>query len=174
MRATFSNKKPSPNSPEIVVNKDCTLSNTIDSIVDKEVCITKAAEYLREEILHFSEAIPEMDWPPNFDNLNSEERNPPHLVTVFLQKILKSNKHNVLSNSKVSRIVDSYAADLVHGVTRGKVMTSKHFVLAMGLHNITGSRKVVDIINKLGHCINYDTTCEIETALAEKAQHIAN
>ena len=33
---------------------------------------------------------------------------------------------------------------------------------------MTGQRHVIDIVNRLGHCINYNTTCEIETALAKK------
>ena len=46
-----------------------------------------------------------------------------------------------------------------------KIMTAKQFLLALGLHNITGTRKVVDIVN----CINYKITCEIETTQAVKS-----
>ena len=55
------------------------------------------------------------------------------------------------------------------GVTRGKVIQRKHFLLALGLHNLTRSRKIIDIVNKLGHCISYSLTCEVETAQAESA-----
>ena len=44
----------------------------------------------------------------------------------------------------------------------------------MGLCRITGSHKVIDVVNKLGHCIDYSTTCEIETSQAVKAQKLAN
>ena len=36
----------------------------------------------------------------------------------------------------------------------------------MGLHNITGSNRVIEINSKLGHCIDYNLVCEI---LAEKS-----
>ena len=49
-------------------------------------------------------------------------------------------------------------------------MTVKYFLLATGLQNITGSKKVIEIINKLGHCLDYNTTCEIETAQAKTMQ----
>ena len=39
--------------------------------------------------------------------------------------------------------------------------------MGLGLHSLTGSRKVIDIIHKLGHSISYNTVCEIETAQAE-------
>ena len=35
---------------------------------------------------------------------------------------------------------------------------------------MTGQRHVIDIVNRLSHCINYNMTCETETALAKKAK----
>ena len=32
---------------------------------------------------------------------------------------------------------------------------------------MTGTKNVVKILNKLGHCMSYDKTCEIETAITE-------
>ena len=48
-------------------------------------------------------------------------------------------------------------------------MTEKHFLFATGLHNITGSRAVIEILNKLGHSTDYQT-CEIETTHARKKE----
>ena len=41
----------------------------------------------------------------------------------------------------------------------------------MSLHSTTGLCKVFDILSKLGLCINYNTTCEIETNQVKKEQH---
>lgn len=49
----------------------------------------------------------------------------------------------------------------------GKFLTKKHFLLAMGLHSMTGTKNVVKKLNKLGHCMSYDRTCKIETAIAD-------
>ena len=46
-------------------------------------------------------------------------------------------------------------------------------MLALGIHNIKGQRKTVDILNRLGHGLTYNITCEIETALTEKAQQLS-
>ena len=54
-------------------------------------------------------------------------------------------------------------------VTRGKMITAKQYLIALGIHNITGQRKTVDILNRLGHCLAYNLTCDTETPLAEKA-----
>ena len=36
------------------------------------------------------------------------------------------------------RVAESYAADLGHGDSRKEIMTSKHFLLGFGIHNIAG------------------------------------
>ena len=46
----------------------------------------------------------------------------------------------------------------------------KHFLLALSLHRLTGQRKLIEITNKLGHCISYSLTCETETAQVRAAQ----
>ena len=46
--------------------------------------------------------------------------------------------------------------------------------MATGLRNINGSRTVIDVLNNLGHCIDYDKTCQIETCTSNKNSKIAN
>ena len=45
----------------------------------------------------------------------------------------------------------------------------KHFLLGVGLHNITGSKTPIKILLNLGHCINNHLVCEVERAEAEVA-----
>ena len=71
----------------------------------------------------------------------------------------------------MQRLSNSFAADIIAAISQGKT-TSKQFLLALGLHNITGQRKVVEIVNRLGHCLTYNTTCEAEAAFSVKAQQL--
>ena len=77
------------------------------------------------------------------------------------------------NHEALTRLLESYTSDLIHGVTRGKVITTKHFLLGLGLHDITGQRLPIQILHRLGHCINYNFVCEIETAQAETPQMLA-
>ena len=52
---------------------------------------------------------------------------------------------------------------------KGKVLQRKQFLLARGLHSLTGGRKVIDITHKFVHCLSYNLTSEIETAQAESS-----
>ena len=62
---------------------------------------------------------------------------------------------------------------MIHALTHGKVLKDKHFLLDQGIHNITGQKKTIRILNRLGHCIDYNKVCEIETAQDEVAQAVA-
>ena len=100
--------------------------------------LRNAAYHLRQDILNFANQLPEPKWLPTPDELTSDERNPPKSVTDFLAYLLKPEKHKLSGN--VHRLIGSYAADMVYGVTKGKTIPAKHFLLALCLHNITGKK----------------------------------
>jgi len=154
---------PSIGKGEIVVAMNCLDGK---SVSDDDV-IVNAAKMIRNEISRKFKDKNKQSWPPKTSELISESMKPPEYVYLFLRELLKLNdKRGDLSVTN-NRLVESFANDFVYGVTGGKILQQKHFLLGVGLHNLTGSRKIVDIIHKLGHCISYDLTCEIETAQAE-------
>ena len=44
----------------------------------------------------------------------------------------------------------------------------KHLYLALTLKSLTGSHRVIEIMNRFGHCTSYQTAEEIETQLASE------
>ena len=66
-------------------------------------------------------------------------------------------------------MINSVTSDFIHNVSNGQIITPKHYLFALGLHNLPGQRQPVVMTNKLGHCMSYDSCCEIETALSEAA-----
>ena len=88
--------------------------------------------------------------------------------------MLKDNevsKHQKGNTENLSRLIDSFTADLVNAVSKGKIITPKHYLVGLGIHNMTGQKTPVQIMNKLGHSIGYNKVREIETSLAELAIH---
>ena len=79
-----------------------------------------------------------------------------------------------MTTEKTTSLLDSYAADLIHGITDGRFLTAKHFVFSVRLHSLTGSREIINILNKFGNAMSYELTCEIETAQAEKAEKVSS
>ena len=68
---------------------------------------------------------------------------------------------------KSTRLLDSFSEYLISSVTNGSVLTTKHYLLAVGLHSITGMKQIIQILHKMGHCMSYTKTGEVETAMAE-------
>ena len=88
-------------------------------------------------------------------------------MKLFLQTLLATEKHGAATSEKSARLIDSFSADLVISVTNGSVLTTKHYLLAVGLHSITGMKQIIQILHKMGNCMSYTKTCEVETAMAE-------
>ena len=64
------------------------------------------------------------------------------------------------SANKVRR-VKSVSEDAIFVVTSGLKKLSKHLQLGMTIKSLTCSRKVVDLLNRLGHCVSYSTIEEL-------------
>ena len=169
---TFGNKlifiTVTPNSPVVISSE--AVEATLE-MSDKKSCIQRVASFLREDIQEYCKSLPPLSWPPTIEELCTENRFPPASITLFLTNLLKSSDE--CQTEKVSRLVESYFADFIHGVSKGACITKKHFLLALGLHNLTGQKKVTQITHRLGHSISYGKTCEIELAQAQKAQELA-
>ena len=158
------------NSPDIVIDG----SAEFDEITfnDKEGYLIKAAEYLRNDIIKQCESASELAWLPDIDKLKIYSK-PCDFLMLFYKNLLspKDNKHRL--SEFCDRAPYSFASDLMAAATRGKMVTTKQYLLALGIRNITGQRKTVNILNRLGHCLTYNHTCEIETALAEKPEQLS-
>ena len=58
------------------------------------------------------------------------------------------------------------ASDAIYNVTRGKAKPWKHTLIGLGLASLTGSKLTMQILNRLGHCINYSEIKGLETEFA--------
>ena len=59
---------------------------------------------------------------------------------------------------------------MIFDVTSGLKRPSKHLQLGMVIKIVTSNRKVVDLLNKLGHCASHSTIEELETELTFEAK----
>ena len=66
-------------------------------------------------------------WPPTTEQTSTSERNIPESVYLLLTQLLKLEKHSVSRSENMTKAVESYAVDLVHGVSREEIIRSKRF-----------------------------------------------
>ena len=82
----------------------------------------------------------------------------------FFSNVLRTQRFQ--ESLECERLVSSFAQDMIYGITRGRVKTSKHLTLGMALKSLTSSKKIIEIINRAGHCCSYTVVEELETELA--------
>ncbi|MCG7875527.1 MAG: hypothetical protein N0C90_04285, partial [Candidatus Thiodiazotropha endolucinida] len=56
--------------------------------------------------------------------------------------------------------------DIVQCSSHGRIKTPKHASLAMAVRHLTGSKQLITILSRMGHCCSYDETEVIDTSLA--------
>ena len=87
----------------------------------------------------------------------------PNLVTHLLEGILVKK---ATKSAKVSRLISSIGQDLIYHANKGQKHTSKHTTFSFLIKRKTGSKQVINWINKFGHGISYNDVLLIETHLA--------
>lgn len=96
------------------------------------------------------------------DILINGECDIPEKLTNFYSQII-STKYPTKQSKNVSRIAASLSQDLIYAVSNGNIKTSKHINLGMAIKSLTNSRKIINILNKYGHCCSYTVLEELET-----------
>lgn len=138
-----------------------------DNVIDSKTCETieetevlqRAASILRKTILNTKgNKLPEN--LTTSDLLNGECQIPEHVFDFF--SFALSYQCRRRNNANYMTKISSLAEDLIY-VSNGRLKTSKHITLGMTLKSLTSSRKIVDIINKYGHCCSYHIIEELET-----------
>ena len=100
----------------------------------------------------------------------------PDSVYMFLKWLIEGTANGgdgSFNISKAENISENYhnailslGQDLVWLLSNGRKPTPKHIGLAMTIKHLTGSKQMVSVINRCGHCASYPTIQRFETSLA--------
>ena len=127
---------------------------------DMKTKVRDIALLLREEINRVERFL----LPNNLkiEDIKRGEVTVPELVTTFFQNLIsRSDVRRWKSNLKKIRI-KSMSEDVVFAATAGLKKPQKHLMLGIALKSLTGSRKVIKIMNRLGHFASSHTIEEVE------------
>ena len=114
------------------------------------------------------------NWPPtsiNFTPEKTKEFVPIPLFNFLAWVLCKSDVPSLeefvsVDDSDYVKLL-SIAQDIIYNTHGGKKQTPKSMALSMTVRQMTGSGKVIDILNRLGHCSSHSSTLRHDTALAE-------
>ena len=99
------------------------------------------------------------------DCLFKDEGSPPDIATEFF-KVLYGGLNESNYTADILRRADSSSQDSLFIVSKRLVKPKKHLMLGLGVKSLTGSRKLLTILNRFGHTVNYHCAEELETELA--------
>ena len=95
----------------------------------------------------------------------------PTVLGVFLEYLIIGNdgrRNESIPKIKKKRI-ETIAFDILYASFNGEVKTSKHLLLTSTVKALTNSKKLINVLNRLGHGVSYPVVEEIETELAFRA-----
>ncbi|CAH3141995.1 unnamed protein product, partial [Porites evermanni] len=166
--------------PELVYSSKISLQDVINSAAlelhtsNKQVisdeanarnCIFEAAKIIKHEI---KECKGISTRPLDVSDLNEDTVR--RLVPNDLYWLLRWIIGPTLDIEDTSTIDDkkvlSIAQDIIHCSSNARVKTPKHVSLAMSTHHLTGSKQIIILLNRMGHCISYDEMKSVDASLA--------
>lgn len=107
----------------------------------------------------------------NVTDLIDGECEIPKMVLDFFSILLTGGNVDTMKDPTILTLAKSFAQDVIYGVRRGIVKTSKHITLGFALKSLTSSEKIIRLVHAFGHCISYTKILELET---EATYAIAN
>ena len=111
---------------------------------DSEVIEDKAVELIPDSLFSFLKWI--------FEDSTEETSR------ITLDKDLSDSK-------RTNRKIISIAQDLIFAASNGRQPTPKHIGLAVAIKHLTGSKALIEILNRLQHCIGYLDLLRIDTSI---------
>uniref|UniRef100_UPI00358E4ECA uncharacterized protein n=1 Tax=Myxine glutinosa TaxID=7769 RepID=UPI00358E4ECA len=137
---------------------------TFDYRDSAESAITKTALVLRKHLKEVK-PVPTSNDQASSIGLDKGDASPPELVRTFF-RILFGGLNLAKHSDEVLHRADSASQDALFMTTNGAIWPRKHIAMGIGVKSMTGSRKLVTMLNRLGHSINYKCAEELEAKIA--------
>lgn len=88
----------------------------------------------------------------------------PRELYVLIESLVKGPRS--MNSAKKEKRISSICNTIIFTMTNGSIKPSSCIALGLTIKSITGSRKVINILNRMGFSISYTLTEELETELA--------
>ena len=89
----------------------------------------------------------------------------PCTVSLFLKYLIAGLDSRRWKQTIKKQRISSISQDTVYAATSGLKKPQKHLIVGLALNSLTGSRKVFEMMCRLGHCVSYHRIKEIENEM---------
>lgn len=128
--------------------------------LDEEDILFQAALILRSKIRKIKKNIFEDNLSAK-DLMNGECVIPDSITNFYVNLISGTSRSKRSENTK--KLAYSFASDIIYNVTNANIRPSKHITLGIAIKSLTNSKKIINILNRYGHCCSYTVLEELET-----------
>ena len=144
---------------------------SIEEALKKESMLRHGIEKkLKDAALHLRNVVKEMESSSLLDLqtitindiMNGEIKIPDDLKMFFRFLVIGPRTRDSDSFIKEKRI-ESICSDTIYAMTSGRKKPAKHLKLGMAVKSMSGSRKLMEVLNRYGSCCSYTTAEELET-----------
>lgn len=133
----------------------------IQNEVEKQNILDAAARILHEEIHQVKcQKLPNQI---KTKDLIDGECEVPEILINFYRKLISGENYQRRQNKRTTRLAKSFSEDVIYAVFNGRIKLSKHICFGMTLKSLTNSKKIINIVNRYGHCCSYSTLEGLET-----------
>ncbi|GFX22544.1 hypothetical protein TNCV_2784801 [Trichonephila clavipes] len=147
---------------KIIMHKNSNLLEQEDlKKLEENDLIDKVAFILRSTILKMDKTT--LPAVMKMEDLINGEYTIPEKLDRFFKALIGGKDIRRRDGVNCHRLSNSLASGVIYCVSNGTVKPSKHITLGMTVKSLTSSRKMNNILNRLGHCCNYNTLEELET-----------
>lgn len=155
----------------IIYKKDIDVNKLIDkSVFDqikKQERINIVAYEMRRSIMSIEKKKLLEKLTP--DSIIEGECTVPQLLTDFITCLIKGPDKRRSDKNEDNIRIKAICEDIIYSAHKGRVKPAKHMKLGLTVKTLTNSKKVMQLLNRLGHSIGYSTAEELETEMTYTA-----
>ena len=177
-------KDPGKNRPEVIYYSDISIQDMLNSVAAARNPNSNSERDIKDQVLNLARQIKEEIRecagislkPLDADDvsLESAQRIVPPTLYWLVRLMVTSDRSGIddFDNPKpCKRIEDerktlSIAQDVIHCASNARIKLPKHIGLAMAVRQMTGSKQLVVLLNRMGHSSSYDELQAVDTCLA--------
>ena len=139
-------------------------TQSVDELIKIVDILTDSATSFYEEINNTRRSAPELKCPSTVKDLASMDGNLPPKLLNFLTILMTGRP---VCSKRMERLVHLIDQDISRATTSGAWKQPKHVILCITLRHLFRRGKLINILNRFGHCENYAFSLELETAIAQ-------
>ena len=151
---------------------------TVEDVVERNTKNNKTMsikEKLREVAFILRRTIMDAETTPlpakiTIADIANGEIDVPEILEEFMTNMICGLDYRRRTDTKEKQI-KAISQDIVFYATAGRKIQKNHLQSGLAIKTVTGNRRITELLNRMGHCINYHAVTEIETEMIFEARN---